>query len=79
VRFKRGKWEPTSVSSICSEHFAKEDFTEMFSGPSRKKLRLSADEIGTVAIPKYTTTMGDKPLSARAKRMVSTALQQVVS
>ena len=62
-----------SVSSICSEHFAKEDFTEMFSGPSRKKLRLSADEIGTVAIPKYTTTMGDEPLPARAKRMVSTA------
>ena len=44
-----------------------------------KKLRLSANEIGTVAIPKYTTTMGDKPLSASAKRMVSTALQQVVS
>ena len=79
VRLKRAKWEQTSVSSICSEHFAKEDFTEMFSGPSRKKLRLSADEFGTVAIPKYTTTMGDKPLSARAKRLVSTALQQVVS
>ena len=27
----------------------------------------------------YTTTMGDKPLSARAKQMVSTTLQQVVS
>ena len=51
----------------------------MFSVPSRKKLRLSTDEIGIVAIPKYITTMGDKPLSAKAKRMVSTALQQVVS
>ncbi len=27
----------------------------------------------------YTTTMCDKPLSARAKQMVSTTLQQVVS
>ena len=27
----------------------------------------------------YTTTVGDKPLSARAKQMVSTTLQQVVS
>ena len=27
----------------------------------------------------YTATMGDKPLSARAKQMVSTTLQQVVS
>ncbi len=79
VRLKRAKWEPTSVSSICSAHFAKQDFTEMFSVPSRKKLRLSTDEIGIVAIPKYITTMGDKPLSAKAKRMVSTALQQVVS
>ena len=37
VQLKRAKWEPTSVSSICSAHFAKEDFTQMFSGPSRKK------------------------------------------
>jgi hypothetical protein len=50
----------------------------MFSGPSRKKMGLSTDEIGIVAIPKYTTTVDDKPLSARAKRMVSTTLQQVV-
>jgi hypothetical protein len=27
-------------SSICFAHYAKEDFTELFSGPSRKKMRL---------------------------------------
>ena len=32
--------------------------------------RLATDEIGFVAIPKYTNTVNDKPLSARAKRMV---------
>ena len=32
--------------------------------------RLATDEIGFVAIPKYTNTVDDKPLSARAKRMV---------
>ena len=26
VHNKRGKWEPTPNSSVCSAHFAKEDF-----------------------------------------------------
>ena len=26
VHKKRGKWEPTPNSSVCSAHFAKEDF-----------------------------------------------------
>jgi hypothetical protein len=33
---------------------------------------IDTDEIGFVAIPKYTNTVEDKPLSARAKRMVCT-------
>lgn len=74
VRLKRAKWHPTPNSSICSAHFAKEDFTEMFPSLSGKKPRLATDEIGIVAIPKYTTNADSKPLSARSKRMVSAIL-----
>ena len=70
VRVKRAKWDPTPNSSICSTHFAKEDFADIFSIHSGKRPRLTTDEIGIVPIPKYTNTADDKPLSARAKRMV---------
>ena len=71
VRTKQAKWDPTPNSSICSAHFAKEDFTGIFSVHSGKRPRLNTDEIGIVAIPKFNT-VADKPLSARAKRMVCT-------
>lgn len=32
VRLKRANWDPTPNSSVCSAHFAKEDFTQMISG-----------------------------------------------
>jgi hypothetical protein len=45
----------------CSAYFAKSLLV---------RPRLATDEIGFVAIPKYTNTVDDKPLSTRAKRMV---------
>ena len=66
--FKRAKWDPTPNSSNCSTHFAKEDFAGIFSIRSGKRPRLTTDETGIVPIPEYTAD--DKPLSARAKRMV---------
>jgi hypothetical protein len=69
---KQAKWGPTLNSCICSAHFANEDFTDIFSTHSGKRLRLATDEIGIIAIPKYTNTADDKPLSVRAKRMVFT-------
>ena len=72
VRLKRAKWDPTPNSSICSAHFAKEDFTQMFAGPSAKVPRLVTDEIGVVAVPKYNVNLVTASMpSARAKRMVS--------
>ncbi|XP_028408438.1 uncharacterized protein LOC114531007 [Dendronephthya gigantea] len=73
VRSKRAKWDPTPNSSICSAHFDRKDFTQMFSGFSGKVPRLASDEIGVVAVPKYhavTTETVVKPSSARARRMV---------
>ena len=67
-RRRKAKWDPTPNSSNCSTHFAKEDFAGIFSIRSGKRPRLTTDEIGIVLIPKYTAD--DKPLSARAKRMV---------
>ncbi|XP_046863426.1 uncharacterized protein LOC124457186 [Xenia sp. Carnegie-2017] len=69
VRLKRAKWDPTPNSSICSAHFAKEDFSQMFSGLSAKVPRLATDEIGVVAVPKYNIA-AECPPSARAKRRV---------
>ncbi|XP_028394475.1 uncharacterized protein LOC114518668 [Dendronephthya gigantea] len=73
VRSKRAKWDPTPNSSICSAHFDRKDFTQMFSGFSGKVPRLASDEIGVVAVPKYHTVTTEtvvKPSSARARRMV---------
>ena len=78
VRLKRAKWSPTPNSSICSAHFAKEDFTGIFSSHSGKRPRLATDEIGIVALPKYANTGEDKPLSARAKRMVCIQLYCII-
>lgn len=71
VRLKRAKWDPTPNSSICSAHFAKDDFTQRFLGISKQSHWLVADEIGVAAIPNYNICSEEKPLSARAKRMVS--------
>ena len=51
VRLKRAKWDPTPNSSICSAHFAKDDFTQRFLGISNQSDWLVADEIGVAAIP----------------------------
>ena len=67
VRNKRTKLEPTPNSSVCSAHFAKEDFYDMFATLSTKKTRLIFDKIGVVAVPKYTNP-DNKALSARDKR-----------
>ena len=71
VRLKWAKWDPTPNSTICSTHFAKDDFTQRFFGISNQIHWLVADEIGVAAIPKYSICSEEKPLSARAKRMVS--------
>ncbi len=72
VCLKRAKWDPTPNSSICSAHFAKEDFAGIFSSHSGKRPRLATDEIGIVAFPKYANTAVDKPLSTQDKKMVCT-------
>ena len=69
VRNKRAKWEPTPNSSVCSAHFAKENFYDMFATLSTKKPRLIFDKIGVVAVPKYTNP-DNRALSARDKRKV---------
>jgi hypothetical protein len=79
VCLKQAKWGPTPSSCVCSAHFAHEDFTGIFLSHSGKRPRLATDEIGIVAIPKYTNTADDKPLSARAKRMVCTIMLYIIS
>ena len=69
VRLKRAKWEPTPNSSVCSEHFEKKDFCDMFATLSNKKPRLVCDEVGVVAIRKNVIP-DNKALSARDKRKV---------
>ena len=66
---KRAKWEPTPNFSVCSAHFAKADFYDMFATLLTKKPRLIFDKIGVVAVPKYTNP-DNKALSARDKRKV---------
>ena len=73
VRNKRAKWEPTPNSSVCSAHFAKEDFYDMFTTLSTKKPRLIFDKIGVVAVPKYANP-DNRALSARDKRKVRSFL-----
>ena len=67
VHNKREKWEPTPNTSVCSAHFAKEDFHNMFATLSTKKPPLIFDKIGVVAIPNYMNP-DNRALSARDKR-----------
>ena len=52
VRLKRAKWEPTPNSSVCSVHFAKKDFCDMFATLSNKKPPLVCDEVGLLPYQK---------------------------
>ena len=69
VHNKWGKWEPTPNTSVCSAHFAKEVFYDMFATLSTKKPPLIFDRIGVVAIPNYMNP-DNRALSARDKRKV---------
>lgn len=54
VKLKRGKWNPSASSVVCSCHFAPEDFTRRLSlGTSRSQRTLVKDEIGILSVPKF--------------------------
>ena len=77
VKLKRGKWEPTKNSAICSKHFSAEDFQRRFSIlPGQEKgsfLRLKTDEFGINVFPKIQAVAASDrttPVSARSRKMV---------
>ena len=78
MKQKRAKWEPSSTSALCSQHFKPEDYVRRFNfieGQSEPVIpRLICDEVGAVPIPtihaKETNKSGEQADSHCAKRKV---------
>ena len=74
VKSKRAHLEHTKHSSMCSEHFTEEDYTDRFADYLAR--RLKRDEIGVCVFPsKHARCVSshqaaDKPESERSKRKV---------
>ena len=78
VKQKRGKWEPSKRSVICSVHFKPEDFERRFvlGEPGGKSMPrwLRKDEFGCCVFPTIHTVGKEESMgkaSKREKRMVS--------
>jgi len=78
VKTKRGKWEPTKNSCICSKHFKIEAFENRFTTLSTlgKPLvpRLRRDSLGVSVVPTIHPGQVDSPnkeQSDRSRRKVS--------
>lgn len=77
VQWKRAKWRSTSSSTVCSCHFAPEDFTRRLSFINQKCQRtLLKDEIGILPVPRFqrNTFKEEEELSHRSRRQVSLLL-----
>ena len=74
VQLKRAHWEPSERSSVCSEHFSEEAYTNRFAGDLVR--RLKRDEIGVCVFPTKharcvsSNKAADESESERNKRKV---------
>ena len=70
VKLKRGRWEPSKHSVICSSHVTPESFERRIFTPGTIR-RLISDEHGVAAFPTiHATDSGDSRISNRARRQV---------
>ena len=73
VKMRRGKWEPSKSSVICSRHFQPTDFERRFNflpGQSLQFPRLKMDEFGVNVYPTVHACTEQTPQSERSKRKV---------
>ena len=73
VKMKRGKWEPSKSSVICSRHFQPTDFERRFNflpGQSLQFPKLKTDEFGVSVYPTVHAGTEQTPQSERSKRKV---------
>lgn len=80
VKMKRGKWEPSQGSVICSHHFHPTDFKRRFNflpGQSLQFPRLKMDEFGVSVYPTVHANTEQTPQAERSKRMVRIFLWSV--
>ena len=71
VKMKRGKWEPSKSSVICSSHFQQNDFERRFNflpGQSLQFPKLKMDEFGLSVYPTVHAGTEPTPQSERSKR-----------
>ena len=73
VLCRRAHWKPTKYSKICSLHFRREDFSQMFTAFPR----LMADDLGPCVFltiqtndPEFGQIDCSPPMSERTRRMV---------
>ena len=80
VKMKRGKWEPSQGSVICSHHFHPTDFERRFNflpGQSLQFPRLKMDELGVSVYPTVHANTEQPPQTERSKRKVRIFLWSV--
>ena len=69
---KRAKWEPNSLSCVCSKHFKADDFQRIVHLPGQQKTYrpvLKRDDNGITSFPSvYNVDETEKTLSGRAAR-----------
>lgn len=77
VKSKRGQWEPTKHSVICSKHFNKEDFVRVFSVEGEKVPRmipkLKTDDFGVNVYPTIHSII-EKPIYDRKRNLNEVSL-----
>ena len=74
---RRANWVPSRYSSICSKHFRKDCFQQLFSVPGQSGPRLIKDELGTcffsiiqVNDPEYGTNQVQMDRTKRKVRKI---------
>ena len=80
VKMKRGKWEPSQGSVICSHHFQPTDFKRWFNFLLRQSLqfpKLKMDEFGVSVYPRVHANLEQTPQTERSKRKVRIFLWSV--
>lgn len=73
IKRKRAKWEPSSTSCVCSNHFKPDDFVRGVCLPGQKKTYtpwLKRDDIGVIPHPTVYAREGEVELSGRAARSI---------
>lgn len=71
---RRANWVPARYSSICSKHFGKDCFQQLFSVPGQRSPQLLQDTLGKCVYPTIQANDPEygsiQPQSDRAKRKV---------